>query len=158
MTNDYDVPYMERTRLYYEAQGYSIPYKWANYRKTPFCALTKPLAQSRVGVVTTAMPDTAQGRAKRKLYSNPATSAPDSMFTLGLSWHDTVTHTRDVGSFLPIEALLAIQAGGGIGDLAPSFYSVPTSYSQRQTLDEDAPAILDCMKSDEVDVAVLVPL
>mgnify|MGYP001161475934 CR=1 FL=1 len=158
MTDNYDVPYMERTRIYYEAQGYTTPYQWAHYDDAPFRALTKPLTKSRVSVVTTAMPDTLQGRAERKLYSNSSTSAPDSMFTLGLSWHDTVTHTRDVGSFLPIEALLAIQAEGGIGGLAPNFYSAPTAYSQRQTVNEHAPAILDCMKSEEVDVAILVPL
>ena len=158
MTTPYDVPYMERTRLYYEAQGYTTPYQWAHHDDTPFSKLTKPLHQSRVGLVTTAMPDTEQGRAERKLYSTPSTPAPDSMFTLGLSWHDTVTHTRDVGSFLPIEALLAIESEGGIGSLAPHFQSVPTSYSQRQTIEEDAPVILSQMKKDEVDVAILVPL
>ncbi len=158
MTTPYDVPYMERTRLYYEAQGYTTPYQWAHHDDTPFKKLTKPLPQLRVGLVTTAMPDTDQGRAERKLYSTPSKPVPDSMFTLGLSWHDTVTHTRDVGSFLPIEALLAIESEGGIGSLAPHFQSVPTAYSQRQTIAEDAPAILSHMKKDEVDVAILVPL
>ena len=112
MTTPYDVPYMERTRLYYEAQGYTTPYQWAHHDDTPFSQLTKSLSQSRVGLVTTAMPDTEQGRAERKLYSTPSRPVPGSMFTLGLSWHDTVTHTRDVGSFLPIEALLTIESEG----------------------------------------------
>ena len=158
MMTPYDVPYMERTRLYYEAQGYTTPYQWAHHDDTPFSQLTKSLPQSRVGLVTTAMPDTEQGRAERKLYSTPSRPVPDSMFTLGLSWHDTVTHTLDVGSFLPIEALLTIESEGGIGSLASHYQSVPTAYSQRQTIEEDAPAIVDLMNKDEVDVAILVPL
>jgi hypothetical protein len=80
------------------------------------------------------------------------------MYTLGLSWHDTVTHTQDIGSFLPIEPLLVIQDEGGIGSLASRFHSVPTAYSQRQTLEEDAPELLERLREDQTDVALLVPL
>ena len=93
------------------------------------------------------MPDTEQGRAERKLYSTPSRPVPGSMFTLGLSWHDTVTHTRDVGSFLPIEAC-SNRIRGGIGSLASHYQSVPTAYSQRQTIEEDAPAIVDLMNKE----------
>ena len=154
----YDVPYMERTRLYYEAQGYSEPYAWAHFANTPFSALQKPLSESTVSLITTAMPDTEQGRSERKLYSSLTTPVPETMYTLGLSWHDTVTHTQDIGSFLPIEPLLVIQDEGGIGSLAPRFHSVHTAYSQRQTLEEDAPELLERLREDQTDVALLVPL
>ena len=47
---DYDspVPYMQRTRDYYTAIGYTTPYRWAHYVEAPFQPLKKPLAQSRV--------------------------------------------------------------------------------------------------------------
>ena len=61
MAEVYDVPYMERTRNYYRAQGYSTDYVWAHNTHTPFASLTKPMSESRVGVVTTSMPDTAIG-------------------------------------------------------------------------------------------------
>src|SRR5258708_299490 len=53
---DYDapVPYMQRTRDYYTAIGYTTPYRWAHYIDAPFQPLRKPLAQSRVTIVTTA--------------------------------------------------------------------------------------------------------
>src|SRR5689334_9158733 len=55
---DYDspVPYMQRTRDYYAAIGYTTPYRWAHYTDAPFQPLTKPLSQSRVTIVTTAAP------------------------------------------------------------------------------------------------------
>src|SRR5207245_10089225 len=55
---DYDspVPYMKRTRDYYIAIGYTTPYRWTHYLQAPFQPLKKPLAQSRVTIVTTAAP------------------------------------------------------------------------------------------------------
>src|ERR1700740_3802913 len=55
---DYDapVPYMQRTRDYYTAIGYTTPYRWAHYVEAPFQKLRKPLSQSRVTIVTTAAP------------------------------------------------------------------------------------------------------
>lgn len=158
VNKNYDVPYMERTRLYYEAQGYSKPYAWAHFDTTPFSPLQKPLSESTVSLITTAMPDTEQGHSERKLYSSLTTPVPETMYTRGLSWHETVTHTRDIGSFLPIEPLLAIQDEGGIGSLAPRFHSAPTAYSQRQTLEDDAPEMLERLREDQADVALLVPL
>ena len=61
---DYDtpVPYMQRTRDYYTAIGYTTPYRWAHYVDAPFQKLKKPLAQSRVTIITTAAPyDPAKG-------------------------------------------------------------------------------------------------
>src|SRR5207237_3101052 len=61
---DYDspIPYMARTREYYAAIGYTTPYRWAHYVDAPFQPLKKPLAQSRVTIITTAAPfDPAKG-------------------------------------------------------------------------------------------------
>jgi len=158
MPDNYDVPYMERTRDYYRAQGYSSDYVWASFDDCPFTPLDKPLNQCRVAVVTTAMPDTEEGRSKRQVYLNNVDPVPDSMYTRELSWHQAVTHTDDVASFLPLQQLTALQAEGVIGSLAPHFYSVPTEYSQRNTTQQDAPEILAACQKDEVDMCILVPL
>ena len=44
---DYDapIPYMQRTRDYYRAIGYTTPYRWAHHIDAPFQPLKKPLAQ-----------------------------------------------------------------------------------------------------------------
>ena len=54
--HDSPVPYMQRTRDYYTAIGYTTPYRWAHYIDAPFQPLKKPLAQSRVTIITTAAP------------------------------------------------------------------------------------------------------
>ena len=85
-------------------------------------------------------------------------SAPDSMYTDELSWHKTMTHTKDVASFLPLEQLRRCEEAGLIGKLSERFHSIPTEYSQRNTLENDAPEILARCQQDAVDVAILVPL
>src|SRR3978361_331113 len=60
--DDVPIPYMARTRDYYQAIGYETPYRWAHYVDAPFQPLLKPLTRSRVAIVTTAAPfDPANG-------------------------------------------------------------------------------------------------
>lgn len=153
-----DVPYMERTRNFYRAQGYTKDYQWAHYEDVPFSRLQKPLSECKVAVVTTAMPDTEAGRAQRQVHSSASLPVPDSMYTDELSWHKTMTHTNDVASFLPLKQLKRCADTGLIGELGEHFHSIPTEYSQRNTLENDAPEILARCQRDAVDVAILVPL
>ena len=48
------VSYIDKSRVYYQAHGYDRPYRWPHYEDVPFCPLPNPLADCRVGVVTTA--------------------------------------------------------------------------------------------------------
>ncbi len=153
-----DVPYMERTRDFYRAQGYTKDYLWACHEDVPFSRLDKPLSECKVGLITTAMPDTAEGRATRQVYSCPIDPIPDSMYTAELSWHKTMTHTDDVASFLPLPQLQQCVAEKRIRAIADRFHTIPTEYSQRNTVDKDAPEIVARCIDDEVDVAILVPL
>ena len=158
MKEVYDVPYMQRTREYYIVQGYEESYRWAHYDKTPFAKLTKPLSESRIGLVTTAMPNTKQGRENRDVYSTSVAPIPEAMYTEELSWHKAVTHTRDVASFLPIHQLNQLIDEKKIKALASRFHSLPTDYSQGNTKEKDAPEILKRLLEDEADIALLVPL
>ena len=56
VTHDAPIPYMQRIRDYYVTLGYGTPYEWAHYARVPFQPLAKPLAQSRVTILTTAAP------------------------------------------------------------------------------------------------------
>ena len=153
-----DVSYIKRTRDYYRAQGYTTDYLWAHFDTTPFTRLKNPLSESRIGVITTTMPDTEAGRADRRVWSTASEPIPRSMYTEELSWHKSMTHTDDVASFLPLAQLNKLQEEGVIGSVASRFHSVPTEYSQRNTIETDAPQVLARCQQDEVDIAILVPL
>ena len=49
------VRYIDRTRAWYSALGYD-PYRWPCFTDVPFTPLSKPLAESRLALVTTAAP------------------------------------------------------------------------------------------------------
>lgn len=158
------VSYIDRTREYYAAQGYDRPYAWARHTDAPFARLARPLSACRVGVVTTASPWRGQHsvdgvlRGEKQVYSQPASPPPEKLYTDDLAWDKRTTHTDDVPSFLPLEQLAAFAAEGRIGAAPVRFHGVPTDYSQRRTIEQDAPSVLARLREDEADVALLVPL
>ena len=151
------VEYMERTRAYYLAQGYERGYAWATHEQIPFTPLRKPLARSRITLITTAMP--IKPEPLPKLVESGATAQPpERLFADDLAWDKEATHLDDLDSYFPLTQLKAQVGAGRLGSLAEHYHCVPTEYSQRRTIELDAPEILARCIRDEVDVALLVPL
>lgn len=166
---DDDVPiaYMARTRAYYQAIGYDAPYRWAHHVGAPFRPLGKPLAQSRVALITTAAPyDPAKGdqgpgapyNGGAKFYQVYAgDTASDHDLRISHIAYDRVhTTATDSGTWFPLPQLRRLASEGRL-QLAPNFFGAPTNRSHRVTLDTDAPDILARCRADNVDAAVLVP-
>ncbi len=155
-----EVQYRERTRAWYEAQGYERAYRWAHFEDVPFTPVPKPLSETTVGVVITATPigDDDRPILPKRVYSMPATAPPERFYTDDLAWDKQATHLHDRASYLPLERLQELQASGRIRALAERFHGVPTDYSQRRTLEIDAPEVLSRLRTDAADVALLVPL
>ncbi len=158
------VSYIDKSREYYAAHGYERPYQWAYNDHVPFERLKKPLAKSRVGLVTTTTlhkEDRPEGWTKSKAkepYALELEQVPTRMFTDDLFWDKEATTTEDRESFLPIDRLRECVASGRIGSLGPRIFGVPTDYSQRRTNELDAPTIVKWAQEDELDVVLLVPL
>jgi hypothetical protein len=150
------VRYIERTRHYYRALGYAQDYVWARQDEVPFARLCRPLAVSRVALVTTASPPDHTG--VKQVWSRAASPPPPSLFTANLAWDKESTHTDDRASFMPIEAASELAAEGLFAGLAPRIHGVPTEYSQRKTTEEDAPQVLERLRADGADAAILCPL
>ncbi len=155
-----DIEYIQRTKRFYEAQGFEQPYQWSQFEDIPFTAPRKPVTEARIAIVTTAIhPDDANtvmiGREARAI---PIDDVPQRFFTDDLSWDKATTHTDDRESYFPLVHLQALAEEGRIADIAPRYHFVPTEYSQRFTIDADAPAVTAACIQDEVDVAILVPL
>jgi len=158
------VSYIDRSREYYAAQGYTKADAWPRYDEVPFTRLKKPLAQSKVGLVTTAGKPHAEvktdilgfGLETRHAYAEPTSPTPARLFTDDLGWDKQATHTEDINSFLPLDRLLECAAARRIGSVSPRFYGIPSDYSQRKTLQSHAPQILEWCREDGVD-ALLLP-
>jgi D-proline reductase (dithiol) PrdB len=166
--DDVPIPYMARTREYYQAIGYTTPYRWAHYVDAPFQPLNKPLSQSRLAIVTTAAPfDPAKGdqgpgakyNGGAKFYS---VYDGDSFKTHDLrishiAYDRVHTTADDSGSWFPLPQLHRLAGDGRILEVAPRLFGAPTNRSQRVTLETDAPEILASCRADQVDAVVLVP-
>jgi D-proline reductase (dithiol) PrdB len=160
------VAYMERTRRYYQALGYEVPYSWAHFDDVPFTPLSRPLASCRLALIGTARPlrepdDPSIALPPPRVVRSVPTDRdrrPERLYTQDLAWDHETTHTEDPGTYFPIDRLHELVEDGVIGSLAPRAHSVPTEYSQRKTTEEDAPEILRRCREDGAEVALLVPL
>jgi D-proline reductase (dithiol) PrdB len=154
------VPYMERTRNYYRALGYTSDYVWARHADIPFVRPTKPVNAMRIALICTAGPGDRSHRDERNrrhVWSGLVANPPER-FDTDVAWDRESTHTDDRETFLPIDAAQRLVADGMLGALAPRFHTAPTDYSQQKTTNQDAPEILRRLWEDEVDAAILTAL
>jgi D-proline reductase (dithiol) PrdB len=165
---DQAIRYIERTRSYYLGLGYDNPYVWAHYSAVPFTPLKKPLTQSVLGLITTAVPynpdkgDQGPGspyNAAAKFYQPYQQSIAEEIDLriahVGIDRKNA--NMEDMNCWFPLSAAKAAVDSGRIQSIAPHFYGLPTNRSQRHTLEMDAPIILEMLRSDNVDMAVLIP-
>ena len=165
---DQPIRYIERTRSYYLGLGYENPYIWAHYIEVPFTALQKPLNQSVLGLITTAVPyDPTKGlqgpgapyNATAKFYQ-PYQNSVDATIDLRIA-HVGIdrknANMEDSDCWFPLATAKKVVQSGRVKALSPNFYGLPTNRSQRHTLEIDAPLILEMLRADKVDVAVLLP-
>jgi D-proline reductase (dithiol) PrdB len=166
--DDAPIPYMARTREYYAAIGYTTPYRWAHYVDAPFQPLRKPLAQSRIAIITTAAPfDPSKGDqgpgakynggAKFHAVYDGDTSKPHDLRISHIAYDRAHTSADDSGTWFPLPQLKRFAAAGRIGEAAPRFFGAPTNRSQRVTIETDAPEILARCQADQIDAVLLVP-
>jgi hypothetical protein len=165
--HDAPIPYMQRIRDYYQALGYGAPYRWAHYAEVPFAPVNKPLADSRIGLITTAAPhqpgkgDQGPGAAYNAaakfytVYSGDSAAEHDLRIS-HIGYDRTHTTAEDSNTWFPLPALRRAAAAGRIGEVAPRFHGAPTNRSHRITLDQDCPELLARVLEDKVDAVILV--
>ncbi len=165
--HDAPIPYMQRIRDYYQALGYGAPYRWAHYAEVPFAPLKKPLAESRIGLITTAAPYQLDkgdqgpgapynGGAKFYRVYSGETDRDHDLRISHIGYDRTHTTADDSNTWFPLPALRRLAEAGRIGEVAPRFHGAPTDRSHRATLHRDCPELLTRVREDKVDAVVLV--
>jgi len=164
--HDVPIPYMQRIKDYYQTLGYGAPYRWAHYAEVPFAPLKKPLAASRIGLITTAAPyqpgkgDQGPGaayNAATKFYTvySGDTASEHDLRIAHVGYDRIHTTAEDSNSWFPLPALRRVAEAGRIGELAPRFHGAPTNRSHRTTLEQDCPELLARCREDKVDAVIL---
>jgi hypothetical protein len=91
----------------------------------------------------------------RNPYWLPSDTPVDTLYSRKTAYDRYATTLDDVDSYLPLTRLRELVAERRIGSLAPRFAMAFSQYSQRKTLNVDAPMVLGWFREDRVDVAVL---
>jgi hypothetical protein len=98
------VRYIDKTREYYRREGYDKPYQWAHFDDVPFVRPARPLAECRVGLVTTSEmaligePGTWDDNAACDVYALPIDTPVERLYSKKESYDRYATTLDDVDS------------------------------------------------------------
>ncbi|MBM4227525.1 MAG: hypothetical protein FJ164_07260 [Gammaproteobacteria bacterium] len=158
------IQYMEMIRARYARLGYA-PYRWFEANTPPpWQALPRPLAELRLGLLSTSGAYVRGQRAYHYRDDSSVRAIPSDTPDADLRFsHITenylVDARRDPACILPLGTLRLLATRGVIGALARSVVSCMGGvYSQRRVRDETAPAVLETFRSQGVEAALLVAM
>ncbi len=153
--------------------------RW-KYDDAPFATLTKPLSETRIGLLTSsghhvqgephAPPEVANytqeegtkhigeyGRAKPFLSAVPV-DLPQEKLGVHQPGYDIRAALKDRNTVMPVDRMKEMEAAGVIGEFARTAYSFIGLTSQIRLTKEDAPDWAEKMKAEGWEAAVLVPV
>lgn len=143
-------------------------YRWRRIDPVPWSPLVKPLAESRLGLVSTAglsLPDQSPFEQTVKGGDPSFREIPSTVTAAGLvethrskSW-DHRGVDQDPNLAFPIDRARELVARGRIGSLAPAHLSFMGSITATGRFSRDhLPAATAVFEAADVDVALLVPV
>ena len=157
------VDHIRRTREQYAALGYT-PYGWVNNpQPPPFVPIDKPLAECRLGLVSSGgiyQVGQVAFHYKDDISLRVINTADDLSKLRATHFAYDLTDARsDPNVVLPLNALKTLEQTGELGELAPRAYTFMGGiYSARKVREKIAPELVERFKRDEVDVVLLVPV
>jgi D-proline reductase (dithiol) PrdB len=154
-----------------QALSAGIPEKPA-YDSIPWAAFSKPLAQAKVALHSTAgismkgdAPFDMEMERRNPLRGDPSfrrlrADATSETIEANHLHIDTGYIERDLNVALPLDRLRELVKEGVVGSMADTHYSTMgfQGNDSSQLVNETAPAIAAAMKSEEVDLAILAPV
>ncbi|SRR5713101_6068256 len=157
------VEYITRIRDNYAKLGYK-PYQWViNTEPPPWQPLRKPLSQCRLGFIASGG-IYVTGQIAFHFRDDPSfRTIPTDVKTADLRTahfaYDQTDARQDPNVVFPIDTLRRLVREGYIGALADHAYTFMGGiYSSRRVQEELAPRLTEHLLTEQVDVALLVPV
>ena len=163
----------------WQVRAYTGKFGW-QYDDAPFTALSKPLSESRIGLLTTSghfvagddpepfgvkemSLEEAQSRISEFLKADPVLSViPSDLSREKLrvrhGGYDLRAALDDYNVGLPIDRIGELQQGGLIGQALGNAYSFVGACAQRSLVNDIAPQWAEMLKAQGVDGMILVPV
>jgi len=157
------VDYIPRITAQYSGLGYG-EYQWLESQNAPaWTPLTKPLSDSKVGLICTggiyAAGQTAFHFKDDTTYRAISTDVDVEDLRATHFAYDLTDARKDINVVFPVEQLRTMVDEGVIDSIAPDAYTLMGGiYSTRRVVEELIPALVDRVLADEVDVVLLVPV
>ena len=157
------VDYIPRITAQYSGLGYG-EYQWLESQNAPaWTPLTKPLSDSKVGLICTggiyAAGQTAFHFKDDTTYRTIPTDVDVEDLRATHFANDLTDARKDINVVFPVEQLRTMVDEGVIDSIAPDAYTLMGGiYSTRRVREELIPALVDRVLADEVDVVLLVPV
>jgi D-proline reductase (dithiol) PrdB len=158
------IRYVDTLTRKYGAMGFPA-YDWSRYDDAPFTRLTKPLAQCTVSLLTSggvsrrASPPFNPDARNDLRVDEVAANAPTDDFQIHDSYYNHADADRDINCIFPLDRLREMAASGEIGAAAPRHWSgfMGRIYKRQAVMQEKAPALVEALKHDKVDLLVAIP-
>lgn len=139
----------------------------ANYGPPPWAALSKPLSQCRIALVTTAgvhlrkdTPFAMNDQDGDPSYRVIPHGTPQEALQITHDYYDHRDADNDVNIVLPFERLAELAGEGVIGSVAPFHYSFMGHIDKHhieRLLGETAPEVARRLRREQVEAVVLTP-
>jgi D-proline reductase (dithiol) PrdB len=139
-------------------------------REIPWTPLSRPLAESRLTLISSGgmrlagdRPFDQEGERRNPWWGDPTWRAiPRDATERDLRFdhlHVDNSHVeRDLDCALPLRRLRELEAAGEVGRSVPTHYSfMGYILDPRRLLEESTPQMIERMRAEQVDVALLVP-
>jgi len=158
------IAYASRLNDFYRSQGFP-PYRWTINDTAPLTLPTKPLAECRVAMLTSggvsrkdAAPFNPQARNDLRLDSIEQDTS-SHFFAINDDYYNHGDADRDINCIFPIDRLRELAADRVIGSVAPHHYSgfMGRIYVRTAVVSEAAPALVQKLRDESVDLFLLVP-
>ena len=158
------IRYVDALNEHYGSLGFP-PYKWTINDTAPLHRLDKPLAESNVailvsgGVSLCSMPPfNPEARNDHRVDPIPNDAADDD-FQIHDAYYDHTDAERDINCVFPIARLRELAASGEIGRVAARHWSgfMGRIYNRTKVIEESAPAFVEKLNEDAVDILLAVP-
>ena len=157
------VDYIPRITAQYSGLGYG-EYQWLESQNAPaWTPLTKPLSDSKVGLICTGGIYSAGQTAFHFTDDTTYRAIPTDVDVEDLRAthfaYDLTDARKDINVVFPVEQLRTMVDEGVIDSIAPDAYTLMGGiYSTRRVREELIPALVDRVLADDVDVVLLVPV
>jgi D-proline reductase (dithiol) PrdB len=152
------IPYIQRTRERYA----SYPaYRWTVNTDAPWTPLAKPIAQSRLAVLTSGgfyLPGQPPFTDNDVSYRRIPIATPLADLRIHHHGYRDEDVDRDPNCVFPLDRLHEMEAAGEIGALADPAFSFMMTYAAARDVNERGPQLADELRAIGAEAALLVPV